>query len=252
MKRVLALAALGLAMCAPAAQAHLGNSNYLDTIDRVTPAGRGVSVQVLNFDNNLEVDNHTGQPVVIYGYTGDLYARLLADGTVQVNQHSPAYYLNDDRYATTPVPASANAKAAPQWVTLDKTGRFEWHDHRIHLFTTATPKVVTDKSKRTKIFAWSVPITVGGQAGAIAGTLFWRGQTTGFPIWALVSMLGIVLAGGAVVVRARRRQAGDVDHDDIDQGDLDHGDLGHGDVDPAAAPERGGGDSNAPARPEAW
>ncbi len=164
-------------------------------------------MEVLNFDNNLEVVNRTGKPVVIYGYTGDVYARVLGDGTVQVNRRSPAYYLNDDRYATTPVPASANAKAPPEWVTLDRTGRFEWHDHRIHLFTTATPKAVTDKSKRTKIFAWSVPILVGGQAGAIAGTLYWRGQTSGFPTWALVSMVVIVLAGGLVVVRARRRQA---------------------------------------------
>ena len=122
MKRVLALAVLAAALCASAAEAHLGNSNYRDVIDRLTPSVPGVSVQVLNFDNNLELDNHSGRTVVIYGYTGDQYARLLADGTVQVNQHSPAFYLNDDRYATTVVPPSANAKAAPQWVTIDQDG----------------------------------------------------------------------------------------------------------------------------------
>jgi hypothetical protein len=238
MKRVLALAASGLALWATAAEAHLGNANYLDTIDRVMPADRSLSVEVLNFDNNLEIDNRTGKPVVIYGYTGDVYARLLGDGTVQVNQRSPAYYLNDDRYATTAVPASANPKAPAKWVTLDKTGRFEWHDHRIHLFTTATPKAVTDRSKRTKIFAWSVPISVGGQAGTIAGTLFWRGQSSGFPIWAPISILAIVLAGGVVVVRARRRQPAGVGDGEAPAGDR---------AAPAGADDFGTG-----ARPEAW
>lgn len=207
MKRVLALAALVAALCVSVGEAHLGNSNYRDVIDRVTPGVAGISVQVLNFDNNLAVDNRSGKAVVIYGYTGDQYARLLPDGTVQVNHRSPAFYLNDDRYATTAVPPGASAQAPPQWVTLDKTGRFEWHDHRIHLFTTATPKTVTDKSKTTKIFAWTVPITVGGQSGAIAGTLFWHGQSSGFPIWALVSLIAVALGGAAIVRRARRRQA---------------------------------------------
>ena len=207
MKRVLALTAMAVALGASVAEAHLGNSNYRDVIDRVSPATPGLSVQVLNFDNNLEVDNHTGKPVVIYGYSGDPYAQVLANGTVQLNHRSPAFYLNDDRYATTVVPPSANAKAPPQWVTVDSTGRFEWHDHRIHLFTTATPKTVTDKSKTTKIFAWTVPITVGGQPGGIAGTLFWHGQATGFPIWAPISLILVVLGAAIVMARARRRQA---------------------------------------------
>ena len=207
MKRVLALAALAVALGASVVEAHLGNSNYRDVIDLVTPAVPGVSVQILNFDNNLEVDNRSGKVVVIYGYTGDRYAQLLADGTVQVNQNSPAFYLNQDRYATAVVPPRANARAVPRWVTLDKTGRFEWHDHRIHLFTTATPTVVKDKAKTTKIFAWSVPITVGGQAGAIAGTLFWHGQSNGFPIWALISLIAVVVGGAWIVARARRRRA---------------------------------------------
>lgn len=217
MERVLALAVLAAALCASAAEAHLGNSNYRDVIDRLTPSVPGVSVQVLNFDNNLELDNHSGRTVVIYGYTGDQYARLLADGTVQVNQHSPAFYLNDDRYATTVVPPSANAKAAPQWVTIDRTGRFEWHDHRIHLFTTATPKIVTNKAKTTKIFAWTVPITVGGQPGAIAGTLFWHGQSSGFPIWALASLIAVIAGAAVILARAKRRQAQTADIGDEDE-----------------------------------
>jgi hypothetical protein len=205
MKRVLALTVLAVALSASAAEAHLGNSNYRDTLDHVTPSVPGLSVQVLNYDNDLEVDNATGKTVVIDGYSHEPYAQLLGNGTVQVNHNSPAYYLNQDRDATTPVPASANAKATPQWVTIDKTGRFEWHDHRIHLFTTAIPTQVKDKSKTTKIFPWTVPISVAGQTGAIAGTLFWHGQSNGFPIWALISMLVVVLGGALIVARSKRR-----------------------------------------------
>ena len=53
MKRVLALTAIAVAFSAQAAEGHLGNSNYRDQIDRLTPPVAGLSVQVLNFDNNL-------------------------------------------------------------------------------------------------------------------------------------------------------------------------------------------------------
>jgi hypothetical protein len=218
MKRTLALTAFAVALCPSVAQAHLGNSNYRDTIDQVTPSVAGLTVQVLNFDNDIQIENATGKTVVIDGYSHEPYAQMLANGTVQVNEHSPAYYLNQDRDATTPVPPSATPTAKPQWVTIDKTGRFEWHDHRIHLFTTATPTQVKNKSKTTKIFSWTVPISVGGTTGAIAGTLFWHGQTNAFPIWALISMIVVVLGGAAIVARSKRRRglsAEEEDEDDV-------------------------------------
>jgi hypothetical protein len=214
MKRALALTVLAVALPASIAEAHLGNSNYRDTLNQVTPSLPGLSVQVLNYDNDLEVENTTGKTVTIDGYSHEPYAQLLGNGTVQVNENSPAYYLNQDRDATTPVPASATPKAAPRWVTIDKTGRFEWHDHRIHLFTTAIPNQVKNKSKTTKIFAWTVPIAVGGQTGAIAGTLFWHGQSGGFPIWALISMIVVVLGGAVIVGRAKKRRGTD---DEVDE-----------------------------------
>jgi hypothetical protein len=243
MKRALALTALAVALCASVAEAHLGNSNYRDQINKVTPAVPGFSVQVLNFDNNLEIDNHTGKQVVISGYLGEPYARMLPNGTVQVNENSPAYYLNQDRYATAVVPPGATAKATPRWVTLDGTGRFEWHDHRIHFFSTATPSQVKNTSKTTKVFDWTVPISVGGQAGAIAGTLFWNGQTNAFPIWAVISLIVIVLAGAAIVVRARRRRMAGATADD--EG---------GAPPPGDAPPPPGGDPPPPSRKvrEAW
>ena len=46
--------------------------------------------------------------MTIFGYANEPYARVLADGTVQLNQRSPANYIDDDRFARAGVPASAN------------------------------------------------------------------------------------------------------------------------------------------------
>ena len=58
------------------------------------------------------------------------YAQLLADGTVEVNTNSEAYYLNEDRLGETAVPKDLPAE--PEWKQVSKSGRFEWHDHRAH------------------------------------------------------------------------------------------------------------------------
>jgi hypothetical protein len=203
-----ALAAL-TAPCATAS-AHQGNPNFRSVVRAVTPASRGLSVQVLNLDDRLELINHTGRTVEIGGYHHDVYARLQANGTVQVNKRSPSYYLNQERLASVDVPSSADPRAAPDWQTVDKTGRFEWHDHRMHWMGTGVPPAVKDKGRRTKVFDYRIPIKVGGRAGAISGTLTWVPVDGGGPpVGAIVGFAVIVLAGlGAVIVVRRRRQAG--------------------------------------------
>jgi hypothetical protein len=207
-RRMLAAVALA-ALAAPCATAlaHQGNPNFRSNLRSVTPRVPGLDVEVLNLDDRLQLINRSGKTVEIDGYNGDVYARIEADGTVQLNRRSPAYYLNQERFATVDVPASADPKAAPQWQTVDKTARFEWHDHRIHWMGKGLPPAVTDKSTRTKIFDWRVPVRVGGRPGAIAGTLTWVGEPGGGPpAGAIVAFVGMVLAGGAAVVVVRRRR----------------------------------------------
>ena len=90
---------------------------------------------------------------------------------------------------------------------MDRTGSFEWHDHRIHWMSPVTPPQVKDKSKRTLIFHWSVPISVGAQRGTVAGQLFWVPDTSKTPFAAIVALIAIVLAAIAFVVWVRRRRA---------------------------------------------
>jgi hypothetical protein len=197
-------------MTAPVS-AHQGNPNMRSIPHGITPAVKGVQIQVLNNDDRFELDNRSGKTIVIQGYDSEPYARLLPDGTVMVNKRSPAYYLNNDRYAQAKVPASASATAPPQWSVESKTGRFQWHDHRMHWMAKTTPPQVKDKHKKTKIFDYKIPLQVNGNPAALKGTLWCVGpQGGGFPIGAAIAFA--VIAGGllllVIVVRRRRSSGG--------------------------------------------
>ena len=201
-----ALCALALGIPAGFASAHEGNPNYESVVRDVTPAIAGFSVEVLNGDDRLGVQNTGRQTVTIDGYNEDPYIRMSPGGTVQVNLRSPAYYLNQDRFYGTKVPASAKTGATPQWRTVARTGRYEFHDHRMHWMAKRTPEQVTDKTKRTKIFDWKVPLRAQGTTGAISGELSWRGTGPGAPIGAFGALGALVLLGGGAVVVVRRRR----------------------------------------------
>ena len=62
----------------------------------------------------------------------------------------------------------------PAWKELSKSGRFEWHDHRMHWMGAGDPPQLTDKGKETLIDNWEIPIAIGGQKGQVTGTLTWE------------------------------------------------------------------------------
>lgn len=193
------------------AQAHKGSPNYRSTVRSIQPAVPGLKAQVLSYDDRLELINRSSQDVEVRGYDGEPYARLLGDGTVEVNTRSPSYYLNQDRYGQGEIPPTANAKASPQWDVVDKTGRFEWHDHRIHFMSKSTPNQVKDKGKRTKVFDWRVPIEAGGRPVRLKGDLYWVPSPGGIPRGALLALGAFVFASiffVEVVRRRRRRPSG--------------------------------------------
>ena len=83
----------------------------------------------------MELVRTTAKEVQILGYEGEPYLRLDADGVFE-NSNSPAHYINLDRFARKPIPASASAKAAPNWVKLSDGNSIRWHDHRTHWMDT--------------------------------------------------------------------------------------------------------------------
>ena len=185
------------------------NYNYRSTITSIAPSQPGLQLEVLEFADRLVLTNHTGKTVTVYGYQGEPYARVLADGAVEVNTRSPAYYLNQNFYGDVNVPSSASPTATPDWTVIDRTGQLEWHDHRIHWMSPALPPQVKNKGKRTKIFNWQVPIQVGATPGTVDGQLFWVPEEgTKTPIAAIVALAVIVIAGLAFVFVVRKRRRG--------------------------------------------
>lgn len=180
--------------------------DYRSLITSLSPSVSGLSVQVLQFSDRLQLRNRSGRTVIVYGYQGEKYARVLADGTVEVNTRSPAYYLNQSFYGNVTVPPSASPSATPHWSVVDRTGQFEWHDHRIHWMSPLLPPQVKDKGKRTLIFNWQVPIAVGAEKGNVDGQLFWTPESSSTPLAAILVGAAIVLLGVLLVLFTRRRR----------------------------------------------
>ena len=189
----------------PGASAHQGDPNYRTELAGVEPAtlGDGLSFSVGNYDDFIALSNRSGRTVLIEGYRGEPYLRFLADGTVQANTRSPAWFANRDRYGEVQVPTSADPAAPPRWEKVSEEGRYAWHDHRSHWMGKDDPPQVTDRSARTEVFDFAIPMQVGGGPAALTGTLFWVGSGGGPPLW-LFLLLGGVAVGGAAWIAIRR------------------------------------------------
>jgi len=205
--RLLLLVVGALLVSAPAALAHQGSPNFLS---QVNSAPAGVEVTVLSRDDRLLLRNESGKDVIVEGYEDEPYARIAADGTVSVNTNSKAYYINEERDGQVPVPDGVDSKGEPRWKVVSRTGRFEWHDHRMHWMSKGDPEQVKDKSVRTKVFDWKVPVEVDGKPSDITGTLFWTPTPGGSVPWVLIvglTLAAIAVLGAVAVLRHRRRPA---------------------------------------------
>lgn len=209
-RAVLAFLALAL-LAAPAARAHKANPNYLSKITGLQPAMDGVRLEMVNRDDAIRLENRSDEDITVLGYDDkEPYARILADGTAEVNVNSKAYYLNEDRFATTQAPATLPSE--PKWKVLSKAHRLEWHDHRSHWMAKTVPPAVKDQSRKTKVFDWKVPVMVGDRPGTITGTLFWTPSASGgAPTGAIFAGAAIVLLLSIMVIVVRRRRATEED-----------------------------------------
>lgn len=236
-RAVLTAAALLPALVAVPAVAHEGNADYRSTVREIVPPTDGLTAQVLDHDDALLAINRSDRTVTLLGEDGEPFARLLADGTVQVDkaalasveaaaEDEPDDHAGIDGRLLASLDGAALAHAghdheepgqvrrqgeapAPRWTTLDRTGRFQWHDARIRHSGAGLPPQVTDREQETKVNDWRVPIVVGGDRGAILGTLTWVGEPgagSSFPVAAVVSLAVLALLAVAAVVLVRRRR----------------------------------------------
>ncbi|MGH9245558.1 MAG: hypothetical protein ACRD29_14830 [Acidimicrobiales bacterium] len=186
----------------PAAADPAKPGDYRSTVTAVTPVSAGVVAEVVGGDAFLSLTVDSEQEVTVLGYENEPYIRFAADGTVAVNQRSPASWINEDRFGATEAPADADAQAPPRWEEVGSGGEWAWHDHRIHWMVPDSPPGVGADGL---VFEWAVPIDVDGRAVDVQGRLVREEPTAPWP-WVLI---GAVVAGGLVgvgwVVRERRR-----------------------------------------------
>jgi hypothetical protein len=209
LRRALAVAGVLACLVAPGADAHFGTAKlgYRSTVDGVKPRVPGVQLKVLYGDDQVWMDNRSGETVVIDGYGGEPYLRFAPKG-IFVNINSPAGYLNQDRYGKATVPKSASPEAAPNWKKLAGGNVWAWHDHRIHYMSPSFPPVISAApDKPHHVFDWKVPATANGKRFAISGSLDYAPppkEDDGFP-FALVIALAVLIGGGLVGLLFLRR-----------------------------------------------
>ena len=145
-------------------------SNYRSTI--VTQPHPDVAVEIQGGDSFFVMEVAEGTEVVVPGYDDDedfsdweeleQYVRVLADGTVQLNRRSAAYYQNAARYGASPE-GEVGPDVPPDWETVASDGRVAWHDHRIHWMSPVPPDSVdTSAGTPQDVQDFRVPVIVDG------------------------------------------------------------------------------------------
>ncbi|TML16673.1 MAG: hypothetical protein E6G31_01890 [Actinobacteria bacterium] len=207
MRRSLLVAAILAALQAPGAEAHFrtGKLGYRSTITGIEPRMPGLRFKILYGDDQVWLDNRSGKTVIIKGYSGEPYLRF-SSGGIYVNIHSPAGYLNQDRYARVTVPKSARVKAKPDWQKLAGGDVWAWHDHRIHYMNPIPPpQIKAAPRKPHHVFDWTVPATENGKRFLIAGSLDYKPPPRkDFP-YGLVISLATLIGVGLIGLFALRR-----------------------------------------------
>jgi hypothetical protein len=141
--RTVVFAALAALVVCSAAAAHGGGGarGFRSTVTAVVPPARGLQATVLESDDRIGLRNETGKTIVVLGYAREPYLGLTSDAVYR-NAHSPATYLNDDRYGRVALPDKADPKAPPDWTKVADESYYEWHDHRIHWMSPIDPPQV--------------------------------------------------------------------------------------------------------------
>jgi hypothetical protein len=206
---VVLLAVLAALAVAGPASAHVGGgtagSDFAGRVTAVDPAVPGVTVRVLQFGDDLEVDDATGTEVEVPGYSDEPYLRIGPSG-VWRNARSPATYIDLDPYARTPLPAAADPAAAPQWERVSTAPRYVWHDHRTHWMTAGLlpPAVAADPTVGHTVLRWTVPMRYDGRPLTVHGVLTWSPPPPSGLVWPVYALLFLLPVAAGLLARGAR------------------------------------------------
>ena len=218
-------AGLGVLGGSSPASAHSGvlpdEQYYRSTITSVTPEVSGLEFSLQQNGESITLTNHTGQTVIVLGYTGEDYLRITPTG-VDENINSLSSFLNGSLIISgLPQELGQGAQQKPpQWKHVSNTPSYTWHDHRMHWMAQQRPPVVAANPRVPHtVFDWSMNLTVGGDPVVVKGTLRWIGAppVSGKTIAFMVTIGTVAIAvGGLLALRVgmRRRAAQALDADE--------------------------------------
>jgi hypothetical protein len=192
-----ALLSIGVMMPAQPVLAHGGGdatSNYRTRITSVQPAQPDLDVRLFDVAGTIELTYTGPGTLVVIGYESEPYLRIGPNG-VERNLHSPATYLNQDRYARVEPPTIADADAVPEWERVSGGHTVEFHDHRTHWMDTVPPAAVRDDPDRETVIYdhWQIPLTIDGRALTISGDLVWVPPPSRLP-WVVFGVALVAVA----------------------------------------------------------
>jgi hypothetical protein len=206
---VVLVAALATLAVAGPASAHVGGgaagSDFDGRVLSVTPEVPGLAVRILQFGDELELVNGTDREVVVPGYSDEPYLRIGPDG-VWRNAHSPATYINLDRYGRTTLPEGADAAAEPAWEQVSTEPHYVWHDHRTHWMSEnlLPPQVAADPGRSHTVFEWTVPLRHGDTPVEVAGELTWSPPPAAGLVWPLYALPALLAVAAGLLCRTPR------------------------------------------------
>jgi len=185
---------------------------YRCLVTTIEPRVPGLDLTVPDDGELVTLDNRTGLPVEVRGYSGEPYLRVGPDG-VSENEVSMSSRLNRGLGSTAqPLPAVAAEpwRTPPSWRRTTAGTQVSWPDFRVRMTTPLRPPLVAhDPGRPQRVFDWTIPLTVGGRPVLVRGEVRWTGQSPAtdptVPAVELTGFLGLVGFAGLRLVRRRRR-----------------------------------------------
>ncbi|MCP4309276.1 MAG: hypothetical protein GY788_31265 [bacterium] len=177
---IVALVAMwSLAMTTTALADPPGPTDYMSEVTEVDPETDGFSIKIVGGDSFVLLTADDGVAIDVVGYQGEPYLRFLGDGTVEENRLSPSKYLNEDRYADSPMPREASADAEPEWHRVSGDGSFAWHDHRTHWMNEVPPP---GRAPGDRVAEGVVPLVVAGTEVDVTVVSMWQQPPSSLPV----------------------------------------------------------------------
>lgn len=193
-------AGVAIAVAPPALADAAGPTDYNTEIVSIEPATSAIHVEMIGGDSFISLQLLEQVDVTVIGYEGEPYLLFKSDGEVLENRRSPTTWLNQDRYGSRRPPSYASADAIPEWLPVDYSGQYAWHDHRSHWMNDAHPP---GAKPGDQVLEAAVPLLVDGSAVNVTVASYLLDSP---PVWP--SVVGVLLAAGVAVVALRSDRLG--------------------------------------------